>query len=136
MNDSPYFKQFLKTVFYLFICSTIAFCINFFLLNNSVSKSELSQWVYSVTTLYSIFFVFSLIIMSVLSFVRKKNLDYVGYTFLIATSLKMTIAYFLFRPILKATTHEVSTEKTNFFIIFICFLAIETLLTIRILNNK
>ncbi|TBX71256.1 hypothetical protein EZL74_01755 [Flavobacterium silvisoli] len=136
MNNSPYFKQFLKSAAYLFICSGIAFSVNFFVVTNCLSKSELSQWVYSVTTLYSIFFVFSLIIMSVLSFVRKKNLDYVGYTFLIATSLKMTIAYFLFRPILKATTHEVSAEKTNFFIIFISFLAIETLLTIRILNNK
>ncbi len=125
-----------KTFLHLFIISIIAFVINFFLVENVVPKHELVKWTYSIANLYSMFFVFSVVIMSLLLFVRTKNLDYVGYTYLIATSVKMGIAYFLLRPILVTTIDENSTEKINFFIVFICFLAIETLLTIRILNNK
>jgi hypothetical protein len=125
-----------KTFLHLFIISIIAFVINFFLVENVVPNHELVKWTYSIANLYSMFFVFSVVIMSLLLFVRTKNLDYVGYTYLIATSVKMGIAYFLLRPILATTTDENSTEKINFFIVFICFLAIETLLTIRILNNK
>lgn len=125
-----------KTFLHLFIISIIAFVINFFLVENIVPKHELVKWTYSIANLYSMFFVFSVVIMSLLLFVRTKNLDYVGYTYLIVTSVKMGIAYFLLRPILATTTDENSTEKINFFIVFICFLAIETLLTIRILNNK
>lgn len=125
-----------KTFLHLFIISIIAFVINFFLVENVVPKHELVKWTYSIANLYSMFFVFSVVIMSLLLFVRTKNLDYVGYTYLIVTSVKMGIAYFLLRPILATTTDENSTEKINFFIVFICFLAIETLLTIRILNNK
>lgn len=125
-----------KTFLHLFIISIIAFVINFFLVENVVPNHELVKWTYSIANLYSMFFVFSVVIMSLLLFVRTKNLDYVGYTYLIATSVKMGIAYFLLRPILVTTIDENSTEKINFFIVFICFLAIETLLTIRILNNK
>ena len=125
-----------KTFLHLFIISIIAFVINFFLVENVVPKHELVKWTYSIANLYAMFFVFSVVIMSLLLFVRTKNLDYVGYTYLIVTSVKMGIAYFLLRPILATTTDENSTEKINFFIVFICFLAIETLLTIRILNNK
>lgn len=125
-----------KTFLYLFSISIIAFVIHFFLVENVVPKDELANWTYSIVNLYSMFFVFSVVIMSLLLFVRTKNLDYVGYTYLIVTSIKMGIAYFLLRPILATTTDDNSTEKINFFIVFICFLAIETLLTIRILNNK
>ena len=125
-----------KTFLHLFIISIIAFVINFFLVENVVPKHELVKWTYSIANLYAMFFVFSVVIMSLLLFVKTKNLDYVGYTYLIVTSVKMGIAYFLLRPILATTTDENSTEKINFFIVFICFLAIETLLTIRILNNK
>ncbi len=125
-----------KTYFHLFIISIIAFIINFFLVENFIPKTELIHWNYPLVNLYSMFFVFSLVIMSLLLFVRKKNLDYVGYTYLIVTSIKMAIAYFLLRPILATTSNDISSEKINFFIVFICFLIIETLLTIRILNNK
>lgn len=125
-----------KTYFHLFIISIIAFIINFFLVENFIPKTELIHWNYPLVNLYSMFFVFSLVIMSLLLFVRKKNLDYVGYTYLIVTSIKMAIAYFLLRPILVTTSNDISSEKINFFIVFICFLIIETLLTIRILNNK
>ena len=125
-----------KTFLHLFIISIIAFVINFFLVENVVPKQELANWTYSIVNLYVLFFLFSVVIMSLLLFVRTKNLDNVGYTYLILTSIKMGVAYFLLRPILATTTVDNATEKINFFIVFIWFLAIETLLTIRILNNK
>jgi hypothetical protein len=136
MNKAINYKDIFKTYFYLLCISVFAFIIHFFVVESYVPKLELAQWNYSVFTLYSIFFIFSLVIMSLLLFVKTRNLDYVGYTYLIATSIKMGIAYFLLRPILKIASDENSSEKINFFIIFIFFLAIETLLTIRILNNK
>jgi hypothetical protein len=136
MNNPINFKEIYKTYFYLFCFTISTFIINYFLVQKYVPKLELEHWSYSIFKLYSIFFVLSLVIMSLLLFVKSKNLDNVGYTYLIATSIKMGIAYFLLRPILKTASNEISSEKMNFFIVFISFLAIETLLTIRILNNK
>lgn len=129
-------NQMIRTLVPLFLVSFVVFVLHFFWVEHYVPKAESSLWVYSVTSLYIVFFIFSLVIMTLLLFVRAKNLDYVGYTFLIITSAKMGGAYFLFRPILAVTTREVSVEKASFFVVFICFLTIETLLTIRILNNK
>jgi len=129
-------NQMIRTLVPLFLVSFVVFVLHFFWVEHYVPESESSLWVYSVTSLYIVFFVFSLVIMTLLLFVRAKNLDYVGYAFLITTSAKMGGAYFLFRPILAVTTREVSVEKASFFVVFICFLTIETLLTIRILNNK
>jgi hypothetical protein len=47
----------------------------------------------------------------------------------------MVVSFFIVRPILNSTT-ENTIEKANFFFIFILFLAIETLITIRLLNKK
>ena len=136
MNNSTFFKKVYKHYLYLFCLSLIGFFINFFLAKKYIPQAELISWQYSISTLFLIFFALSFLILSVLLIVRKINLDYVGYAFLFLTSLKMGIAYFLVRPILTAAIDRISFEKTNFFIVFICFLAIETLLTIRILNNK
>lgn len=136
MSSASAFKTVYKTFFQLFCCSILAFGINLFLVQKLITPQEEGQLQYSISQLYLVFTAFSFFILGVLLVVRKKSLDYVGYTFLILTSLKMGGAYFLLRPILAATTEEFSFEKTNFFIVFIYFLAIETVLTIRILNNK
>lgn len=89
----------------------------------------------SIPELYLIYFIFSKIILFVLIQVSKKNFDNVGMTFLVITSVKLAMSYFIVRPILNSTT-ENTLEKANFFFIFILFLAIETLITIRLLNKK
>jgi hypothetical protein len=48
----------------------------------------------------------------------------------------MAIAYIVLLPILNADTKSVAIEKINFFIVFALFLAIETIITIRIVNNN
>lgn len=136
MNSLPSFKKTPKTYFHLFCFSAAAFLVNFFLCEYYISDAVLAKFHFSIPLLYSVFAVFSFLILSILLFVRSRNLDYVGYTYLILTSAKMGIAFFLLKSILNSSAKEVSLEKANFFIVFIYFLAIETVLTIRILNNK
>ena len=48
----------------------------------------------------------------------------------------MLVAYIFVKPILSLNLPKTPIEKMNFFIIFIYFLTIETVVTIRILNNN
>lgn len=136
MNSSLLLKIVSKTYVPLFFSSTFLFIINYFLIKNLVPANDLLKWNYSLPFLYIFFIVFSFLILSLLLVVRQRNLDYVGNAFLLLTSIKMVISYFILRPILATSNFDSGFEKKNFFIIFISFLAIETFLTIRILNNK
>jgi hypothetical protein len=68
--------------------------------------------------------------------VRRKNLDYVGYSFLAATVLKMGVASYFFLKLKRVHGSHMSFEKANFFVVFIFFLLIETVITAQILNKK
>lgn len=128
MKTKPLFSIILIAVLGLIIHKLI-----FFLL---VAKTIEDNFIYSIPLLYGLFSIFSLLIVGVLIKVKQRNIDNVGYTFLLLTSIKLVVDYLLIHPILKASLHQTPLEKINFFIIFIYFLATETILTIRILNNK
>ncbi|CAM3629264.1 hypothetical protein FSS13T_11520 [Flavobacterium saliperosum S13] len=89
---------------------------------------------YSLESLYLVFFAFTIVILAILLKVKDKNLDYVGMTFLLITSVKMGLSFFIGRGIVSGTNPNL-VEKINFFVIFILFLAIETVITIRLLNK-
>ncbi len=91
---------------------------------------------YSLETIYSFFFVFSLVIISILIYIRTKNIDNVGFGFLFLTGFKMVCSYILLRPILQLENQTTPVEKINFFLVFALFLAIETVITVRILNKN
>ena len=91
---------------------------------------------YSTPLLYLFFYSCSLIILFILIKMKEKNIDSVGQTFLLVTSIKMGLAYILLHPILKETSELITPEKSNFFLIFAEFLTIETVVTIRMLNKK
>lgn len=93
-------------------------------------------FIYSVELLYLFFFIASTLIIGILILVNRKNIDHVGFTFLFLTVAKMGIAFFFMQSILKVQAIHQPTEKINFFVIFILFLAIETVIAVRILNNK
>ena len=95
-----------------------------------------SEFVYPIPLLYLIFGGLSLAILLALAKVKENAPDSVGYAFLAFTTLKMAIAYTFLRPIIHTHLPKTPAEKIHFFAIFIYFLAIETYLTIRILNNK
>ena len=89
-----------------------------------------------IETIYGFFLICSISIIFLLIQVKAKNIDNVGYTFLLVTCVKMGISYAFMSSILDATQQNITIEKNNFFIVFALFLAIETIVTIRILNNK
>ena len=82
------------------------------------------------------FFICSLLIILILIEVNAKNIDTVGFTFLLVTFIKMALSYVILSPILNSGNANVKAEKIDFFIIFALFLTIETIVTVRILNNK
>jgi len=95
-----------------------------------------STFHYSLEILYLFFFILSGIILKILLVVKEKSFDNVGMSFLLATSVKMVICYLILRPLLQIPKPNNPTERINFFVLFIVFLAIETLFTIRLVNEK
>jgi hypothetical protein len=91
---------------------------------------------YSIEVLYLIFFAFTTVFFLVLLKITVKNFDSIGMMFMMGTLIQMFFSYLVLRPILSDKVHNVSIEKTNFFITFILFLLFETLLTVRLLNKK
>jgi hypothetical protein len=125
-----------KPLFTLFILALIGFIVHKILASFLVPKVFEDNFVYPIQVLYAGFAGFSLILVFILIKIKDNNIDNVGYTFLLLTCVKMMLAYLFLRPILETTLPKTPTEKMNYFIIFIYFLAIETIVTIRILNNK
>jgi hypothetical protein len=116
--------------------ATLAFILHklFFYLNNDNPRFQ--NFHTSIETLYGLFCSFSMIIIYILMQVKKHSHENVGYVFLLVTCMKMGIAYTVLSPILNSGNPNVAIQKINFFIIFALFLAIETVVTIRILNNE
>jgi len=125
-----------KPLFTIIILALIGFIVHKIISYSFIPKIFEEAFIHSTPKLYGCFAVFSLIIVFTLIKIKEINLDYVGYTFLILTCLKMLIAYAFLHPILEVQLAKTPTEKINFFIVFIYFLTIETVVTIRILNNK
>lgn len=99
-------------------------------------KINQGQFHYSLEELYLFFLVLSMVIFKVLLIIKEKSFDNVGMSFLLATSIKMVFCYLILRPLLQIPKANNPTERINFFILFIVFLAIETLFTIRLVNEK
>lgn len=131
MKSNPY-----KSIFISFFVALILFAIHKSSFLLIAPKSFESSFIYSIELLYAFFFVFTVIILFVLIKINQKNINNVGFSFMFLTSLKMAIAYFFMQPILNSQSIYAGSEKINFFVIFILFLIIETVVTIRILNNK
>ena len=105
-----------------------------FFLNDNNPKFQ--NFHFPIEVVDGFFFVCSVIILFILIKVKEKNIDNVGYTFLLVTFIKMAISYAILYPILHSSNPYLRIEKLNFFIIFALFLAIETIITIQFLNKK
>lgn len=99
-------------------------------------KVDSQNFYYSIEFLYLIFLGISALLYLILLIVKKKNFEIVGMVFLFGTFAQMLLGYLVLRPILENKSDGVIIEKINFFIIFILFLLFETLLTVRLLNEK
>jgi len=123
-----------KSFLFLLITVVVAYIIHksvfYFLEINQES------FYYSLEKLYCIFSTLSLVIFLILLKIKERNFEQLGMFFLFLSSIKIVFYYILLRPILDISHYDTSTEKVNFFVLFILFLTIETLLTIRILSEK
>jgi hypothetical protein len=126
-NNSAIFKELTIISFSLFIIHLLLFNLPFFI-------DKVVDFYYSVPILYVLFYVLSSIVLLIVSKISEKNFDNTGMVFMIATSIKMVIAYFFVRPILQF--HDNKIEKINFFAIFIVFLITETIIVAKMLNKK
>lgn len=99
-------------------------------------KFEAAIFEFSLEKLYLLFSLMTIIIILILIQVKQKDLDNVGMTFLLVTSIKMIICYVIGRPVIIQTNAEHTLEKWSFFTMFIVFLLIETLFTIYLLNTE
>jgi hypothetical protein len=118
------------------ILSSVVYLIHklVFFLNDDNPK--LQGFNFSIETIYEFFFTCSVIIVFILILVKEKNIDNVGYTFLLVTCVKMAVSYAVLSPILHSKNLNLNIEKLNFFLVFALFLTIETIVTARILNNN
>lgn len=123
-----------KTFGFLLISVVVAFVLHklifyFFKINQET-------FYYSLERLYGVFFVLSFVIIFILLKIKERNFDQLGMSFLLLTSSKMVFYYFLLKPILKIRQYDIRIEKINFFVLFVLFLTIEVVVTIRILSKK
>lgn len=125
-----------KLLLKMLISAVIVYGIHKLLFSQILASGTEEKFIYSLELLYCFFFFASILISLVLFGVSKKNINNVGFTFLFLTILKMGIAFFFLQPILKAAATQMSLEKKNFLVIFLIFLTIETVVAIKILNNK
>ncbi|KAF2518964.1 hypothetical protein E0W68_06820 [Flavobacterium salilacus subsp. salilacus] len=117
------------------IIAVVLLVANLFIYRLPGLEGAAKNFIYTLPVVYLFFFVFTIIILGVLVIIGKKRNEQLGYIFLFLTSAKMGLSYLFARPILAKTIDD-PTEKINFFIVFILFLAIEAYYTARLLNNK
>jgi hypothetical protein len=99
----------------------------------SLKQAE-EKFHYPIALLFLLFFVFSNLILFLVKKVSEKSFDNTGMVFMMATFVKTGVVYFIIKPIISLPNNQI--EKTNCLIVFMCFLAIETIITIGILNKK
>ncbi|WP_415580552.1 hypothetical protein [Flavobacterium longum] len=124
-----------RPLFEAMTLAVVAFAIHFVALRYFWSTWT-DYWQYSIVTIYGFFFVCSVIIVLWLIRMKQRNIDSVGNTFMLFTCVKAAAAYVMLHPILQAHHPHVKFEKANFFAVFAIFLAIETIVSIRMLQKR
>tara|TARA_B110000503_G_scaffold78461_1_gene120561 strand:+ start:259 stop:651 length:393 start_codon:yes stop_codon:yes gene_type:complete len=120
----------------LFLLLTLPiFSIHYLIFEYTLLNESQETFYYSIPFLYLFFFIFSAISLFFVLKITQKNFDSTGMTFMLATTIQTITAFILARPILNNTL-STTIEKSNFFFIFILFLIIETVFSIKILNKK
>jgi hypothetical protein len=129
------FKKY-KPLIEVTLLSVLVYLVHKLVFFLNENNPNLQGFHFPIEVVYGFFFICSLLIILILIKVNEKNIDNVGYTFLLVTCIKMALSYLILSPILNSGIQNVRTEKIDFFIIFALFLTIETIVTVRILNIK
>lgn len=128
-------NQVIKTVITAIFLVVLFFFGNKIFLEKTHFASNYEQYQFSLEFIYFIFFLFSTLILITLLIINQRNKDIVGMTFMLTTTLKIIICYIIFSKIITSDNQN-TIERINFFVVFVLFLAIETLITMRLLNKK
>lgn len=121
-----------KAIFLMTVIAAALYWLNYYILG----QTDFPEVRNTFAGMYSFFWVAAVLVIFIVHVVHAKNHDNTGYAFMGVTLLQMGGAYFMVKPFLNVEGGAAQLERTNFFIVFLLFLAIETLITIRLLNNK
>ena len=121
-----------KAILWMSICAFIMYGIHYFIF----TLTDSAKMQFNLAGTYVFFWVCAAVVIFAVHIVHKKSPDNTGYAFVGATLIQMGLSYFMLRPVLEMGGEKSSFGKVNFFAVFILFLAIETVITIRLLNNK
>ena len=127
-------KNFLP-ILYVLLFSALAFLLHSFAFARLADGKNSANWHSPLSEIYVFFTVCSLLIVTVFIVVSQKNIDNAGNSFVLLTLLKIGVAFGCFYDLLTSNNPD-NSEKINFFIVFAVFLTIETVISVRILNNK
>lgn len=97
------------------------------------SAAKLFQ--FSLVSLYVFFGISSFLLLVILALLPQRLQDNFGFVFIGLTLLKMAVAYWFFYAVTGSSVGVNGLEKRQVFVVFAWFLAIETYLSTRILNN-
>ena len=92
-----------------------------------------SSFQISLEGIHCIMLGFSVGIMLILNAVFRKNKDVVGMTFLLLTSIKVSLIYFIGSLFILEEANQI--EKWNFYGLFVFYLALETIFSAGRLNR-
>ncbi|MDI1254817.1 MAG: hypothetical protein PSV16_01855 [Flavobacterium sp.] len=95
-----------------------------------------SSYHFSLLLLYGFFGLCSALITLVSVILKKYSINSVGQVFLLTTFLQILACFAIFYAPINTSETLIPTEKPNFLIVFLLFLAIETILTVRLLNKN
>jgi len=126
-NNILFFKQIFFFTLSLFAINRLVFLLPAL---NQVQE----KFYFPIAFYFFLFFVLSSLILFLVKKVSEKSFDNTGMVFMMATFVKTGLVYFIIKPILSLPNNQI--EKTNCLIVFMCFLVIETIITIGILNKK
>lgn len=121
-----------KAILIMTVCAVILYGANHLILTQPYFEGI----EYDISQTYVFFWLCAALILFVVHVVHAKSPDNAGYVFMGVTLLQMAAAYFKVKHLLGNDSTVATYERVNFFIVFILFLAIETILSIRLLNKS
>lgn len=117
--------------------SLAAFFLHTFILDFVEWENREVEQHHSLLSLYAGYSSFSIMITIILTKIRAINIDYVGYSFLLLTGLKMLLSFGVFYGAIHDEVLPLTAiEKKNILTVFLFFLAVETFIAVRILNSR
>jgi hypothetical protein len=123
-------------IFLVILSVILLFAIHKSIVHFSGWNDIYSTFHYSLEQLYLAFGLASLLIIFILIKVKERNFDQIGMAFMVLITVKMATFYFVFKPVISNRTDDAQWERTNFIILFMAFLILETLISAKILKSS